>query len=175
LKVGTQPRDDGGSPEDDARPVADHDRFKCILRRLATVVLLQACALPALASGGSIYSNSLGFTVIGIDDGTWLDIHICDSIDEATSASPAHCLILRKGGRTDGGYTAYSDARSGCRLLGKYEEQSHASGHTDDEFMLKQFFAVIKVPRGMRNCSLMFKAAPGGPARRSVTGIYRSP
>ena len=145
-----------------------------MLKAIITVAALQVFAVPALASGGSIYSNFLGFTIIGIDDGTWSDIHICDTIDEATSESPTHCLILKKGAKTEGGYTSYSDARSGCRLLGRYEEQSYASGNTDDEYMLKQFFAIIKVPKGMRACSLLYKAAPGGPTRRSVTGIYRS-
>ncbi len=121
-----------------------------------------------------MYHNGIGFTVIGIDDGTWTEINICDSEDTSTSKSLAHCLILKKGSKNEDGYVNCFDVKSGCRLLGKYEEQNFATGNTDDDYMLSQFIAIIKVPKGMRACTLPFKGAPGGPTRRNVTGLYRT-
>ena len=137
------------------------------------VAMLMPFAPSAIASGGSVYHNGIGFTVIGIDDGTWTDINICDSEDNATAGSPPHCLILKKGAKIDGGWTSYSDARSGCRLMGKYVEENFATGNTDDDYMLSQYIAIIKVPKGNRGCTLMFNGT-GTPTRRSVTGLYRS-
>lgn len=139
---------------------------------LAVLAVLLYLTQSALASGGSVYHNGIGFTVIGIDDGTWTDINICDSEDNAMEGLSPHCLILKKGSKLKDGWTVYSDAKSGCRLKGKYTEQNFATGDTDDDFMLNEFIAIIKVPKGTRACTLMYNGI-STPVRRSVTGLYR--
>ena len=143
--------------------------FKAVL---LAAVMQAALVSVASASGGSIYESGRGFTIIGIDDGTWTDINICDSKENATAGAPPHCLILKKGAKAEGGWTTYSDARSGCRLLGKYMQQDFATGNSDDESSLSQFIAVIKAPKGSRGCTLPVDLM-GTMVRRSVTGLYR--
>jgi len=145
-----------------------------MLKATILIAAMQFVFIPlSQASGGSIYRNSIGFAVVGIDDSTWTDIKICDSEDSAYEGSRSHCLILKKGAKGEHGWTTYSDTKSGCRLMGRYVEENFATGDTDDDYMLKQFFVIIKVPKGMRGCTLLFNST-GTPSRRSVTGLYRT-
>ena len=146
------------------------------MKKMIAALLLGQLALTPLAhaSGGSVWKNGIGFVIIGIDDGTWDTIQVCQSDDDVGDYPKAHCLNLKKGKPAGNGFISYSNGT--CHLMGKRVDENFATYEKDslDQTLLSEGFYVIKVPPNEMHCSLAHQFAGGNTVVRSVTGIYRA-